>query len=527
MSPSFEPGLLGTVDLGMIDGASIATIAGADATPTGLWTDPAEWCAEQGSTLWTAQEEILRLVYSGSKRICVVAGNEVGKGHVVSWLCFHWLQQPDSRVITSANTNQQVLENTWYEIRKSHRKYGWPGEVQTQKWKFSAAKEAIGVTTNEDDAFQGKHEGRLLVVFDESSGKRLDLLWSDLKTLVGEDGVIVLVGNPKRRTGIFAKAIEGDFGFEVLRVSGVEAADWQRENFTLPGLVSWSILRQWAEDDSNFPRDDTLTIDDLRAWYVSTTWTHPKTGVEIAGGLRDDWARVHVLGLKPKGEESILFPPDLVDMSQAARPDPTGDIVFGLDVARSGGDRTVLTERRGFWTREILNLAKTTHDQTLALVVALYEERMAKHQRRPNIDPKVRTIRVDATGEGSGLADFLSARNIPIERIHFGGKPKDAEKYGNVRGELYHTLRSWMASGGQIPEGDEITEELEGMEPQERAGKDGNMVKIIARKSELREIIGRSPDRADALVLTMIPGRKPGASGLKIHKTATARRLGV
>ena len=524
---SFEEGLLGTVDLGMIEAASLATRAGADARPTGLWNTPADWCADQGSTLWTAQEQILRLVYSGSKRICVVAGNEVGKGHVVSWLCYHWLQQADSRVITSANTNQQVLENTWYEIRKSWRKYGWPGEVQTQKWKFSAGKEAIGVTTNEDDAFQGKHEGRLLVVFDESSGKRLDLLWSDLKTLVGEDGVIVLVGNPKRRTGIFAKAIEGEFGFDVLRVTGVEAADWQSTNFPLPGLVSWSILRQWAEDDSNFPRDETLTIDDLREWYISTTWTHPKSGIEIAGGLRDDWVRVHVLGLKPKGEESLLFPPDLVDMSQKATPTPTGDIYFGLDVARQGGDHTVLIERRGLWTRTLFDMPKTTHDQTFSKVVEIYEDRMSKHHARPTIEPKVRSVRIDATGEGSGLADFLAARNIPIQRIHFGGKPKDAEKYGNVRGELYYELRKWMASGGQIPAGDEITEELEGMEPMERAGKDGNMVKVLARKSELREIIGRSPDRADALALTMVPGVKPGSRRLKTHRTRTAKRLGI
>ena len=522
---SFEDGLLGTVDLGMIETASLATRAGAQSRPTGLWHDPPKWCAEQGSTLWTAQEEILRLVYSGSKRICVVAGNEVGKGHVVAWLCYHWLQQADSRVITSANTNQQVLENTWYEIRKCWRKFGWPGEVQTQKWKFSGAKEALGVTTNEDDAFQGKHEGRLLVVFDESSGKRLDLLWPDLKTLVGEDGVIVLVGNPKRRTGIFAKAIEGEFGFEVLRVTGVEAADWQMENYTLSGLISWSVLREWAESDSTFPKGHS--IDELREWATSPTWTDPDTNVEISGGLRDDWWRVHVLGLKPKGDESLLFPPDLVDMAQKATPKPTGDIYFGLDVARSGGDRTVMTERRGLWTREILNLAKTTHDQTFSQVVALYDARMELHRARPNIDPKVRAIRVDATGEGSGLADFLAARNIPIERIHFGGKPKDAEKYGNVRGELYHELRQWMASGGQIPPGDEITEELEGMEPMERAGKDGNMVKILARKAELREIIGRSPDRADSLALTMVPGRKPGSGRLKTHRTWTARRLGI
>ena len=496
-----------------------------EVTTDSLWANPPKWCAEQGATLSPFQQEIMEAVYE-HPRVCVVAGNEVGKGHALAWLTYHWLQQDDGRVLTSANTNDQVRENTWYEMRKCHRRYQWPGDILTQRWRYNAAREAFGVTSDVDDVFQGKHEGKLLVAFDESSGKRLDLLWEDMRTLVGEDGRILLQGNPKRRTGVFAKAMEGQYGFHVIRISGVDVADWQREvGFTLPGLVTWSKLREWAEHDCGFPAGQSL--DELRNWATSNTWAHPESGLDLVGGRRNDWWRVHVLGLKPRGSLSLLFTPDALDTAMARLAEPMGDWVLGVDVARAGGDRTVVFGRRGHHTEILFNLATTTHTATYAKLKAWLEQVKAQKVLYPKLAPAVRSVNIDSTGEGSGLADFMQRDGWPVRRIHFNGKPLDQEKYGNLRAELFFRLKDWLDVGGCLPDMDELTEELEAMEPYYRErGKDGAEQRMLPLKSQLKATLGRSPDLADALALTMVTDTaKPG--GLVIHKSALGRSMGV
>ena len=105
------------------------------------------------------------------------------------------------------------------------------------------------------------------------------------------------------------------------------------------------------------------------------------------------------------------------------------------------------------------------------------------------------------------MPDMLGAQGWPVERVHFGGKPKRPDKFKNRRAEGYRALKDWLANGGSIPDDDYLIEELDHTEPIPGgvSGVGGATVEALRRKDEIRELLGRPPDRAAALVLAVMP----------------------
>ena len=63
---------------------------------------------------------------------------------------------------------------------------------------------------------------------------------------------------------------------------------------------------------------------------------------------------------------------------------------------------------------------------------------------------------------------------------------------------MYHNCKSWLESGGALPENDYITAELSAP----IVGENSNDKIVLQPKTKIVEEIGRSPDYADSLVLT-------------------------
>lgn len=118
--------------------------------------DPAVAARLAGARLWSGQERMVRAVLA-CDRLCVPAGNGVGKPYAVAWLVRWWLGRPGSLVVTTANTHNQVTNVTWAQIRELHVQFGWPGTCQKTRWEISPGQEAIGLATDNPEAFQGLH----------------------------------------------------------------------------------------------------------------------------------------------------------------------------------------------------------------------------------------------------------------------------------------------------------------------------------------------------------------------------------
>lgn len=175
-------------------------------------------------------------------------------------------------------------------------------------------------------------------------------------------------------------------------------------------------------------------------------------------------------------------------------------VIMGVDVARFGDDRTVIFKRQGLWADK----PKTYRGLSVTDVVdrVIY----AIDEWRPDM------VFIDSGNMGAGVIDRLRQlgyRNI--SEVAFGGAAGNPDRYENIRAEMYFKLRDWLQQGGAIPNIPELKTELAITEY--KFSKRSRI--ILQPKEEIKSMMGRSPDIADALALTFarpvapryIPGR--------------------
>jgi phage terminase large subunit len=115
-------------------------------------------------------------------------------------------------------------------------------------------------------------------------------------------------------------------------------------------------------------------------------------------------------------------------------------------------------------------------------------------------------IKVDDSGLGGGVTDNLRQLGANVVPINFGGAPYDRQKYTTVADELWF---EFPVDEIQIPDDAKLMEELAGR----KYGYDKIGRRKIEPKDEFRKRYGRSPDKADALLLCFYTGyRQTGSS---------------
>lgn len=172
---------------------------------------------------------------------------------------------------------------------------------------------------------------------------------------------------------------------------------------------------------------------------------------------------------------------ELSDNDVAGQP-----VVLGVDVARFGDDRTVITVRQGLWIK-----AQYKYTGLGTMDVA---DRVMMVIR----DHSPHAVFVDAGAMGAGVIDRLRQLRYQVSEVNFGGQAMDAERYANVRAEMYFRCRDWLVAGGALPDVPELKTELSTVEY--KFNPSGKI--ILEPKEKLKERTGRSPDLADSLVLT-------------------------
>ena len=116
-------------------------------------------------------------------------------------------------------------------------------------------------------------------------------------------------------------------------------------------------------------------------------------------------------------------------------------------------------------------------------------------------------IKVDDTGVGGGVTDNLKRLGASFVPVNFGGSPKNKVKYSSVADEMWF---EFPVNEIEIPDDPKLMEELAGRKYV--YGKIGR--RKVEPKEEFRKRFGRSPDRADALLLCFYSGwrRESGSS---------------
>lgn len=176
----------------------------------------------------------------------------------------------------------------------------------------------------------------------------------------------------------------------------------------------------------------------------------------------------------------------------------------GVDVARGGNDRTVLSPRTGnYFHEQSLHPGITTDDgnKVAALVVQL------------GLQPKT-IVAIDGIGVGTSPIDILKASNYRVWSLiaSHGSEARDMTGmlgFVNKRAEWYWKLREALdPNTGEdlaIPDDKELLQDL--CEPKFELTVRG--IKVEA-KDDVKVRLGRSPDKGDALVYANVTSSGPG-----------------
>ena len=217
-------------------------------------------------------------------------------------------------------------------------------------------------------------------------------------------------------------------------------------------------------------------------------------------GKDSDQYRIRVLGEFPHASENQFIPALWCDHAQERSLSISeyswAPVVFGVDVARAGKDRTVIVRRQGLQCDILFMEYRTLDLMQLCDRVVYY----ANEQMRLG-DP-VQAVFVDDVGVGGGVTDRLRQMLDTVYAVNFGKRAGDVHYY-NKRSECWGKMKEWLNNGASIPKngalgGANLYTDLIG--PEFEITPEGKIK--LERKVNMKSRGLDSPDLADALALT-------------------------
>jgi hypothetical protein len=172
------------------------------------------------------------------------------------------------------------------------------------------------------------------------------------------------------------------------------------------------------------------------------------------------------------------------------RDDPEGlPVVIGVDVARFGDDRSVITIVKG---HRVL---------PQVIIRGMDTQQLAKRVYELTLEHRAETINVDVIGVGGGVVDALQSIGCSVSGVNVAEPAWNNDKYANLKAELWFSLRQRLLDGEvSLPDDKDLERELMCSYRYNLTGKI-----VIQAKDDVKKALGRSPDLADSLVLAFAP----------------------
>lgn len=435
------------------------------------------------------------------RRIAFQACVGPGKSAVLSW-CGWWFlavqgdtgEHPSGLV--TAVTGENLRGNLWKEYSKWQQRspyltqeFTWttkaifsnsyPGtwRIEARSWPKKADTEQQGQT------FSGLHAKYVLVQVDEAGNIPTPVLRAGEQALSRcVFGKLEIAGNPTSLEGmLYAAATQLRHLWVIIRVTG----DPNDPNAWVNSPRVGDQPRQWAQEQI-----DTY-------------------------GRDNPWIKTQVLGLFPPASINALFEIEELEaaIQRKYRPEEYEwhQKRLGVDVARFGDDRTVLFPRQGLvaFKPKVMRNARTT-DIAARVARMFYGWGLGDA-----------LVFVDDTGHwGHGVIDQLDVAGIPYLPLVYHAKANHP-RYKNRRAEMYIEGSKWLKRGGKLPDDRELIGEMTAITYTFDQG-----AFVIEPKDQIKARLGRSPDKADALMQTFaIPDMPASASMSSVRGGPRARTM--
>ncbi|NUP47541.1 MAG: hypothetical protein HOW97_09560 [Catenulispora sp.] len=384
----------------------------------------------------------------------------------------------DWKVATTAGAWRQLERYLWPEIKKWAKKIRWetlgrrPLDERTELLSLNMKLRhgtAFAVASSNAELIEGVHADSVLYIFDESKA-------------IGADTF---------------QAAEGAF-------SGADPAGGIPEAFALacstpgePNGIFYDIHRRAPGLEDWWPRHVTLA-EAAAAGRVSLGWAEQR---KRQWGENSAAYQNRVLGEFYTSDEDGVIPLGWIEAAndrwrvwdEAGRPETPGRRALGVDVARSGADKTVMALLDG---NIITELRRTDREDTMQTTGRVHGIINAAPGRMPV---------VDVIGVGAGVVDRLRELKVPVEAFNASESTGRTDRSGelgfaNKRSAAWWNLRELLdpAYGHDLalPPDDLLTGDLTA--PHWRVLSGGKIQ--VESKDDIRKRIGRSTDDGDAVV---------------------------
>lgn len=486
-----------------------------------------------GIRLYPKQEEILEAT-EHHRRVGVSSCHSAGKSFFCACLMvYNFNCYRPMLGMSTAPGFTQVRDLIWREVNTLYTKSLKPlfGIPMTVRLEGASDWWARGIAAKDPNAFQGRHNLRVVIVADEAQGIKNPAIWEAIETnMAGGDARMLIVGNPVEDEGYFYDAMNTDDRWERFFIDAHLTPNVEAGRIVIPGVVS----PEWVADMRK------KTKGKGREWTTRVLGQFYKGSDEI-------------------GDQDRIGPRAWVEAAYARgdQMQPGHPVRIGVDVGGDGDDESVIATRCGRLVLPLQCFAKISGTK------------LGRRVFRRAWKLRAASIAIDMGGGwGSGCRDavldakreFLRrlkqakrakkwtpectealawVRALKIIGVKPTTKPKDGEKYRYRRDEIWHGARealnpenpnAWGLSRNAyrcrdreaVLEEDELTRKQLNSVRWKKNAKDRIWVwghDYLAKKGY------RSPDRAQAIVLTAVEdGDAPPAAGVTGSGDAPAEK---
>ena len=413
---------------------------------------------DQFSHIFELLPHQLDVVFSEAKKCCMITGRGGGKTYTLSTLGLNELMQ-GKNVLVGAQSVDSLHDNLWQELKLRADEAGVYNLIDWHERPMRAYLNGATIYTGTYEAVNAKR-----------SGTRVATMILDEMFLAPIN--ILSVWGPCMRDCGFSPRIVGG-------TTPVKGSMWNTL-FSDPDC-DWEIVRATSRDNP---------------WITDEEYELFNSGM-----ISDEMRRQELFGeiITGAADMGII---QLGDFPAYAAPTTDKRRIAGLDMSGGGErDACAFLSRVGNRVECIKEWHGTDSEQVAAFVL--------KYHREHPID----ILNMDLAWSES-VYDMLKY-NIPCHQIPFGSKAENDIVYENIRAEMFFNAAK-AVKGGLCCDGLELSGELKRELCAMTWVKNSRGRFLICPKEDLRVVLGRSPDVADAFALTCLRLWKGDAPSFRV-----------